>query len=97
MFRSNKINHEKNNLNLDNLRGNHEEYIKNYKLISKSHQSLRSEKHNVFTEEVNNIANDDKRIQSIDSIKTYAYGKNKEIIYRRKKNKCNNTIKQYQK
>ena len=34
-------------------------------------------RNNVFTEEVNNIAlsaNHDKRIQSIDSVETYAYG-----------------------
>ena len=34
------------------------------------------ERHNVFTEEINKIAlssNDDKRMQSIDSIETYAY------------------------
>ena len=32
--------------------------------------------HNVFTEQINKIAlisNDDKRMQSIDSIKTYSY------------------------
>ena len=97
MFRNNKINHEKNNLNVDNLRENHKVFIKNNKLILKSHQSFRSEKRNVFTEEVNKIANHDKIIQSIDSIETYAYGKNKEIRYRREKNKCKNIIKQYQK
>ena len=35
----------------------------------------RSEKHNVFTEEVNNT-----RIQSIDSIETYAYGTSKNLV-----------------
>ena len=37
----------------------------------------------MFTEEVSKIAlsaNHDKRIQSIDSIETYAYKSNKEII-----------------
>ena len=37
---------------------------------------FRWEKHNVFTEEVNKIAvmvNDDRRLQSVDSIETYAY------------------------
>ena len=44
---------------------------KNDKLILKSQQIFRSEKHIVFAEEVEKIAlstNDDKRIQSIDSI-----------------------------
>ena len=64
--------------------------IKNYKnnKILKSQQRFRIEKHNVFTVKVNNIAlsaNDDKRIQSIDSIETYSYGTNREIIHRRKK------------
>ena len=49
---------------------------KNKKLISKWQQRFKSEKHNVFIEEVNKIAliaNNHKRIQSIDSIETYAY------------------------
>ena len=49
--------------------------MKNNKLILKSQQRFRSQKHNVFTEEVNKItlsANDHKRIQSIDSVETYA-------------------------
>ena len=43
-------------------------------------QTFRSKKHNVLTEEVNKIAmsaNDDKKIQLIDSIETHAYGTNK--------------------
>ena len=43
----------------------HEEFIKSNKLILKTQQRLRSEKHNVFTEEINEIAlssNHDKRI-----------------------------------
>ena len=39
-------------------------------------------------------ANDNKRIQSIDSIKTYAYGTSKDLIYKKGKTKCNNIIKQ---
>ena len=41
---------------MDGLRGKHEEFIKSNKLIRKSQQRLRSEKQNVFTEEVNKIA-----------------------------------------
>ena len=50
----NKINHlEKNNLNMDNLRWNHKEFIKSINLILKSQQRLGIEKRNVFTENVN--------------------------------------------
>ena len=42
-------------------------------------------------------ANDDKRIQSKDLIKTYAYATNKEIIQRKEEIKCSNIIKQYKK
>ena len=62
----NKINQlEKNEVDLDNLK----RFVKSNKLILKSQQRFRSEKHNAFTENVNNIAlssKDDKRIQSID-------------------------------
>ena len=50
-----------------------------------------------MTEEVYKIAlsaNDDKRIQSIDSIETYAYGTSKELIYKNEEIKLNNIIKQ---
>ena len=56
---------------MDCLRENHKEFIKDNKLMLRSQQRYRSEKYNVFTEEVNKIAlssNDDKRIQSIDLI-----------------------------
>ena len=56
---------EKENRKVDNLQENHEEYIKYIKLILK----FRSEKHNVFTEEIGKIAlsaNNGKRIQPID-------------------------------
>ena len=70
--------------------------MKNDKLILKT-QRFKTEKDNVFTEEVNNIAlhrNDDKRIQSIDSVETYAYETWKDLIYKRKETNCNNVIKQ---
>ena len=42
--------------------------------------------------------NDDKRIQSIDSIETYAYGTNEEIVNTKKeKIKCISIIIQYKK
>ena len=56
--------------------------IKNNKLVLKPQQRFKSERHNIFSEEINKIAlssNDDKRIQSIDLIETYAYGMRKVI------------------
>ena len=49
----------------------------------KTQQGLKSERHNVFTEEINKIAlssNDDKRMQSIDLIETYAYKQLKILV-----------------
>ena len=57
---------------------------------------FKSEKHNVFTEEINKIAlssNDDKRMQSIDSIETYAYGTSNDLVSDKEEIKCNNIIK----
>ena len=68
---------------MDSLKKGNKEFIKTNKLILKAEQRFRSEKHNVFTEEINKIAlssNDDKNMKSIDSIKTYAYGKKKDQV-----------------
>ena len=49
----------------------------NNEIILKSQQRLKSERHNVYTEEVNKIAlnsNDDKRLQTFDRITSYPYG-----------------------
>ena len=51
----------------------HKQFIRNNKSILKTQKRFKSERHNVFTEEINKIAlssNDDKRMQSIDSIET---------------------------
>ena len=43
---------------------------------------FRSERHNVFTEEIIKIAlisNNNKRLQSVDSTETYAYGTSKDL------------------
>ena len=51
-------------------------FIKSYKLRLKTQQRFKSERHNVFTEEINRTAlssNDDTKMQSIDSTKTFAY------------------------
>ena len=52
-------------------------------MILKTQQGFKSERHNVVTEEINKIAlswNDDKRMQSIDSIEDYAYGTSKDLV-----------------
>ena len=50
----NKINYlEKNEINLGSLKKDHKEFIKNNKLILKTHQRFKRERHNVFTEEIN--------------------------------------------
>ena len=52
-------------------------------------QRFRSDKHNDFTEEINRIAcssNDEKRMQSIDSIETYEYGMNKDLVCKEQRN-----------
>ena len=69
------------------------EFIKTNKLILKAEQRFRSEKHNVFTEEINKIAlslYDDKRMQSIDLIETYVY--ETKTVYLLKKKRLNLTI-----
>ena len=40
-------------------------------------------------------SNDDKRMQSIDLIETYAYGMNKDLVCKKEEIKCNNKIKRY--
>ena len=70
------------------IQENHKEFIRDNKFILKSQQRIRSKKDNVFTEKVNKIAvsaNDDKRIQLIDSIGTYSYGTSKNLACKLKK------------
>ena len=93
-----KIKHlEKCKTDIDSiLKKNHKEFIKNNKSKLKTQQRFKSEKHNVFTEEINKIvlsSNDDKRMQSIDSIETYAYGTSKDLKSEKEEIKCNNIIK----
>ena len=93
-----KLNHrEKNEFDLYSLKKDNKE-LKNNKLILKTQQRFKSERYNVFTEEVNKVAlssNDDKRMQSIDLIETYSYGMSKDLVSEKDKVKCNNIIKQY--
>ena len=72
--------------------------IKSNKLILKTQQRFKSERHNIFTEEIKKIAlcsNDDKRMQSIDSIEIYVYGTSKDLVSEKEEIKCNNIKKQY--
>ena len=51
--------------------------------ILKSQERFKSEAHNVYTKDINNIAlksNDDKRLQTFDRITLYSYGKNAEKV-----------------
>ena len=86
---------EKNEVNIDVWKKDYEEFIKNNTLILKTQQRFKSKSHNIFTEEINKIAlssNNDKRIQSIDSTATYAYGTNKDLMSKTEEIKCNNII-----
>ena len=40
-------------------------------------------------------SNDDKIMQSIDLIETYAYGTSKDLVSEKEEIKCNNIVKQY--
>ena len=65
----NKINYiEINKVDIDSTKENHQEFIENNKSIIKIQQRFKSERHNVFTEEISKIAlssNDDKSNQLI--------------------------------
>ena len=82
----NKINRlEKNKIDIDFFfcyKRKHKELIRNNESILKTQQSLKRERKNGFTEEINKIAlslNHDKRMQSSDSIETCAYGTSKHL------------------
>ena len=89
----NKIKYlEENKIDRNNIKENHKEFIKNNISILKILQRFKSERHNVFTEEINKTAlssNDDKRMQSIDSIETYAYGTSKDLVSDKEEINCN--------
>ena len=49
-----------------------------------------------FTEEIDKIplsSNNDKRMQSIDLIETYAYRTSKDLVSEKEESKCNNIMK----
>ena len=83
---------------MNSLKKDHIEFIKNNKLILKTQQRFKSERHNVFTEEINKIAlssNDNKRMQSIDLIEAFPYETSKDLVSEKEEIKCNNIIKRY--
>ena len=58
---------------------NYKDCLLNDKVVLKPQQRFKSEKHDVYTENVNKIAlssNDDKRLSTFDKITTYPYGTN---------------------
>ena len=64
----------------------------------KTQEKFKSERHNVFTEEINRIAlssNDDKSMQSIDSIERCTYGTSKDLVNEKEEIKCYNTMRRY--
>ena len=67
-------------------------------MILKSQERFKNEKNIIFTKQINKIAfssNDDKRMQSVDSIETNAYETNKDLVSQKEMIKCNDIIKQY--
>ena len=67
-------------------------------MILKSQERFKNEKNIIFTKQINKIAfssNDDKRMQSINSIETNAYETNKDLVSQKEMIKCNDIIKQY--
>ena len=68
-------------------------------MILKTQQRLKSERHNAFTEEINqNVlsSNNDKRMESFDLIESYPYRTSKDLVSKIEEIKCNN-IKTIQK
>ena len=74
---------------MDSLRKNDKEFIRNNRLILKSQQRFRRENHNAFIEEVKRItlsASNDKIMQSIVSVETYAYRTRKDLVCIKRRN-----------
>ena len=96
----NKVNYvEKTEFIIDCFKEDHKKTIKNNQLILKIQKRFKSKRLNVFTEEINKItlsSNNDKRMQSTDSIiEIYAYRTNKDLVSEKEEIKCNNISKRY--
>ena len=95
-----KIKYVEKKINIDNLKKSRIEFIRNNKSILKIQQRFKREKHNFFTKEINKIdlsSNDNKRMQSNDSIETYAFGMSKGLVSEEEVIKYNNIMKRYKK
>ena len=69
-----------------------------HKLILQTQERFKSERGNVYTEEINKISlssNDDKRVQPIDLKEVNGYGAIKDLVSEKEEIKCSNIIKQY--
>ena len=87
---------EKNEIDVDCLKKDHKEFIKNNKIILKTQQRFKSERHNAFTEETNKIAsssNHDKRMQSFDSLEICGYGTSKGLVTEKEEIICSHITK----
>ena len=63
---------------------NYKDCLFNDKIILQSKQEFKSEYHNVYTEQINEIAlssNDDKILQTFDKIRLYPFGTNTFEVY----------------
>ena len=86
-------------INTCSLKQLFKQFLKNDKSIIKTQQIFKSERH-VFIEEISKIvlsSNEEKRMQSIDFMETYAYGMSKDLISEKEEIKCNSIIKGYKK
>ena len=91
---------QNNKINTSSLKQPFKQFLKNDKSILKTQQIFKSERHNVFIEEISKIvlsSNEEKRMQSIDFMETYAYGMSKDLISEKEEIKCNSIIKGYKK
>ena len=89
---------DKKEINADCLKEDQRKFVEKNKLILKTQQIFKSERLNVFTQEVNKTGlglNNNKRTQSVDSIETYAHGMSKDLICKKEKIKRICIIKRY--
>ena len=78
---------DKKKIDVDCIKVDKKESIKT-KLILQTPQRFKSERHNNSTEKINKIAlrsSDNNRMQSIDSIESYAYEISKDLICNKEK------------